>query len=65
MRTPFKISFKEEITGTPNKTILGNFKANFSRTFCSQILINSDKELVVNNNFFHWKPDMIWNYKKL
>jgi hypothetical protein len=61
MRTPFKISFKEEITGTPNKTILENFKANFSDTFCDHILINSEKELVVKNDRFHWKPDQNWN----
>ena len=61
MRTPFKLSFKEEITGTPNKTILENFKANFSDTFCGNISINSDKELVVKNGYFRWKPDMDWN----
>jgi len=52
MRTPFKLLFKEEITGTPNKTILENFKANFSDTFCGNISINSDKELVVKNGHF-------------
>jgi len=61
MRTLFKISFKEEITGTPNKTILENFKANFSNTFCDHILINSEKELVVKNDRFHWQPDQNWN----
>jgi len=61
MRTPFKLLFKEEITGTPNKTILENFKANFSDTFCGNISINSDKELVVKNGHFRWKPDMDWN----
>ncbi len=61
MRTPFKLSFKEEITGTPNKTILENFKANFSDTFCGNISIISDKELVVKNGYFRWKPDMDWN----
>ncbi len=61
MKTPFKLSFKEEITGTPNKTILENFKANFSDTFCGNISINSDKELVVKNGYFRWKPDLNWN----
>ena len=61
MKTPFKLSFKEEITGIPNKTILENFKANFSDTFCGNISINSDKELVVKNGHFRWKPDMDWN----
>ncbi len=61
MKTPFKLSFKEEITGTPNKTILESFKANFSDTFCGNISINSDKELVVKNGYFRWKPDLNWN----
>ncbi len=61
MKTPFKISFIEEITGTSNKTILENFKTNFSDTFCGNISIISDKEIVIKNSHFRWKPDTNWN----
>jgi hypothetical protein len=61
MRTPFKITFKEEITGTPNKTVLENFKANFSNTFYDHIAINEDKELFVKNDSFRYKPGEVWN----
>ncbi len=62
LRLPFKILFREEITGTQNKTIIENFKANFKETLCDHISIKADKELVIKNNYIRWKPDAFWNF---
>jgi len=60
LKTPFKISFKEKVNNIPNKTILENFKENLDGTYCDYLEINNDKELIVKNDFFRWKPD--WNF---
>ncbi|MCT4640145.1 MAG: hypothetical protein N4A72_20785 [Bacteroidales bacterium] len=67
MRSIFKISFKGETEELSNKKVLENFKENLTETYCDHIIIKSDNELIVRNDFFRFlsrRTNNIWSNVK-
>lgn len=61
MKTPFKISFRQELDDTPNNTVLKNFWLNFKDSYCDEMFYKRKNEIIIENDFFRTKPDFNFN----
>ncbi|NPD45196.1 MULTISPECIES: hypothetical protein [unclassified Lentimicrobium] len=61
MKTPFKISFRQELDDTPNNAVLKNFWLSFKDSYCDEMFYKRKNEILIENDFFRLKPDFNFN----
>jgi len=60
LRNPFIITFKREVN-TSRRYILQEFEDSLSKVDCLKCKMLRTGELLVENEFFCWPRDMLWN----
>lgn len=61
MKTPFKITFRQELDDTPNNTVLKNFWLSFKDSYCDKMFYRRKNEITIDNYFIRIKPDFNFN----